>query len=104
MNQNRFPPSPLDPFLARFLELVADRERGFTPGPESAKVAAVLDQPRAFVDMLFTSARMRGLIKPTYGRGNKAVWTVSPHGCELIERQVSPIDQQEITSQGQVKP
>jgi hypothetical protein len=66
--------------------LVSDRERGFTPGPESDKMAEALGQPRAFVDMLFTSARMRGLIKPSYGRGSKAVWHVSPNGLDLIER------------------
>ncbi|HYJ13408.1 MAG TPA: hypothetical protein VEW66_07445 [Thermomicrobiales bacterium] len=104
MNQNRLPPSPLDPFLTRFLELLAERERGFTPGPESDKVAAALGQPRAFIDMLFTSARMRGLIKPTYGRGSRAAWIVSSHGLELMERQVSSIEQTGNRSQHQVEP
>jgi hypothetical protein len=49
-------------------------------------MARALEQPRAFVDMLFTSARMRGLIKPSYGRGNKVAWVVSPHGLTLISR------------------
>lgn len=93
MNQNTFLRSPLDPFLGKFLRLVAERERGFTPGPESDRLADALGQPRAFVDMLFISARMRGLIKPTYGRGGKAAWTVTSHGLELIERGVYPTEQ-----------
>lgn len=77
-------PSPLDPFLASFLAIVDASDTGFQPGPESDRIAARLDVPRAFVDTLFTSARTRGLLKPMYGRGAKVRWSVSPNGEELI--------------------
>jgi len=97
MTQDQDSSSPLDAFLARFLSLIAERERGFVPGPQSEKIAGTLGQPRAFIDMLFTSARMRGLIKPSYGSGNKIVWKVSPAGLALTERQKaqSPSSQEE---------
>lgn len=84
MAQPSHSPSPLDPFLARFLALVATSENGFQPGPESDRLARGLEVPRPFVDTLFTSARTRGLIKPMYGRGNKVRWKVSPTGEALI--------------------
>ncbi len=88
MAQTSPSPSPLDPFLARFLALVAASASGFQPGPESDLAAQSLDVPRAFVDSLFTSARTRGLVKPLYGRGNKVRWTVSPVGETLVRDHV----------------
>ena len=86
------PESPLDPSLARFLLVIAGREGGFTPGQESIALAEKMDVQRQFVDMLFTSARMRGLLKPAYGRGSKVVWQVSTSGQQLIDRYPSTID------------
>jgi len=79
-------PSPLDPFLVRFLAVVDAGDTGFQPGPESDELAARLDVPRAFVDALFTSARTRGLLRPKYGRGNKIRWAVSPLGADFLRR------------------
>ena len=79
--------SPLDPFLAQFLELISAREQGFLLGPETAEFASTLHIPREFVEALYTSARTRGLVKPAYGRGSKVRWVVSPAGCVLIEQQ-----------------
>lgn len=85
--------SPLDTFLVRFLAAIAERETGFTPGQESTALATYLGMQRPFVDMLFTSARMRGLLKPAYGRGSKVVWHVSATGKAIIDRvNASPSD------------
>ncbi len=77
--------SPLDPFMAQFLDLVERADDGFQPGPESKIMAERLDLPVPFVDALFTSARMRGLLKPAYGRGSKIRWRVSPAGAALTQ-------------------
>lgn len=82
--------SPLDPYLATFLAAIANRAGGFTPGQESRALAEDLELQHPFVDMLFTSARMRGLLKPAYGRGSKVVWQVSDAGQELIGRLAPP--------------
>jgi hypothetical protein len=76
--------SPLDPFLALFLEVVAKSDDGYQPGAEGRAVASSLDVPPSFVDALFTSARTRGLLKPVYGRGGKVRWNVSATGAELV--------------------
>lgn len=86
MSDHAPPPSPLDPFLSRFLDAVKGRDEGFQPGPESQELAEQLDLPRPFVDALFTSARMRGLLKPMYGRGSKIRWVLSPAGASLVTR------------------
>ena len=75
--------SPLDPFLARFLHEVGASSEGFQPGAESKVMAQRLEVPLAFIDALFTSARMRGLLKPAYGRGSKVRWQLSPAGEDL---------------------
>ena len=75
--------SPLDPFLARFLHEVGASSDGFQPGAESKLMAERLGVPLAFIDALFTSARMRGLLKPAYGRGSKIRWQLSPAGSDL---------------------
>ncbi len=75
--------SPLDPFLARFLHEVGASSDGFQPGAESKVMADRLDVPLAFIDALFTSARMRGLLKPAYGRGSRIRWQLSPAGVDL---------------------
>lgn len=80
------PESPLDAYLVPFLASIAERDPGFTPGHESAVLAERLQMQRAFVDMLFTSARMRGLLKPAYGRGSKVVWQVSATGQAMIDQ------------------
>lgn len=82
-------PSPLDPFLVQFLAIIERSESGFQPGPESIRMASRMDLPRPFIDALFTSARIRGLIKPMYGRGNKIRWAVSAVGQEFMRNQVS---------------
>jgi hypothetical protein len=84
MSDNAVPESPLDPYLVQFLTAIHSLPDGYQPGPETSQVAADLDFPKAFVDALFTSARMRGLLKPQYGRGSKVRWTVSPAGAELV--------------------
>lgn len=81
------PASPLDPFLVRFLAQVNGLQNGFQPGPESQAIAAELELPGAFIDGLFTSARMRGLLKPAYGRGSKIHWMVSATGVQMIQDQ-----------------
>ncbi len=89
MNATQTPPpkgSPLDPFLTQFLTIVAARDQGFQPGPETAEMATSLNVPRAFVEALYTSARTRGLVKPKYGRGSRMWWVVSPAGSNLIEQ------------------
>lgn len=82
-------PSPLDPYLVRFLAVIERSESGFQPGPESASIASRMDLPRPFIDALFTSARTRGLIKPMYGRGNKIRWAISLIGEEFMRNQGS---------------
>lgn len=76
--------SPLDPYLARFLQAVRESGDGVQPGAGSRAIVESLDLPAAFVDVLFTSARTRGLLKPQYGRGNKIRWDVSRSGEALI--------------------
>lgn len=78
------PPSPLDQSLTTFLTAIEAIDKGYLPGPDANTLAAELDVPRAFIDMLFVSARTRGLLKPSYGRGSKIVWHVSPAGLDLI--------------------
>lgn len=87
MSDQSVPASPLDPFLVRFLAQVSELKEGFQPGPETQAIAAHLELPGAFIEGLFTSARMRGLLKPAYGRGSKIHWTVSTTGVQMIQDQ-----------------
>ncbi len=77
-------PSPLDPYLARFLRAVKDSDDGFQPGAGSRAIVSALDLPASFVDALYTSARTRGLLRPAYARGGKVRWHVSHSGEELL--------------------
>lgn len=90
MSTDAAPSSPLDPFMAPFLVYIQGMESGFLPGAETRVLAAELALPEAFVEALFTSARMRGLLKPAFGRGNRPRWIIAPSGSDLVSRQDPP--------------
>jgi hypothetical protein len=75
-------PSPLDPFLRTFLSWVTQQPQGLTPPRDLRTVSELLDWQPSFVEVLFTAARSRGLLKPIYARGgrNKITWHVSDRG------------------------
>jgi hypothetical protein len=81
-------PSPLDPFLRTFLGWVSDRNGGFNPTQELPAIAEELDWQPAFVEVLFTAARSRGLLHPVSTRGSrsKVIWHISPRGAEWLEK------------------
>jgi hypothetical protein len=74
--------SPLDTFLARFLECLAARPDGFGPIVDGPTVAQQLEVLPAFVDALFVSARTRGLIEPFRAKSARGRyrWQVSNRG------------------------
>ena len=78
--------SPLDPFLATFLQYVQEGPSGYVPGPQAKRCAEQLGLQVSFVEALYVSARMRGLLKPAYGGAGKLQWQVSTEGAALIER------------------
>ena len=84
MSERTVPASPLDRFLATFLQAVDQLPNGFLPGPQSRSLAADLSLQREFIDALFTSARTRGLLKPAYGRGSRVHWKLSDAGSEFL--------------------
>lgn len=93
MSKRPVPESPLDPFMARFLGAISEGETGYLSGTDNKTLAESLEMQCAFLDMLFNSARTRGLLKPAYGRGSKIVWNVSPTGQDLIAKQaeINPV-------------
>ena len=79
-------PSPLDPFLRPFLDEVAAREDGFSPMSHGAAAAAAQGWPPSFTEVLFTSARGRGLIEPfrsAAARGRPR-WRLSTRGAAWL--------------------
>jgi hypothetical protein len=74
--------SPLDAFLARFLDSLAGLPDGFSPTVDAEVVAMHVDVLPAFVDALFVSARTRGLIEPFRSKNARGRyrWHVSSRG------------------------
>ncbi len=75
-------PSPLDGHLRRFLGFLDGLATGFGPTTDQAAAATACDVSVPFVEVLFTSARIRGLIEPFQPRGARGRyrWRVSPRG------------------------
>jgi hypothetical protein len=80
------PPSPLDPFLARFLGCLGALPEGYSPIADAAQVAADCDIVPAFVEALFVSARTRGLVEPFRAKGARGRyrWHVSARGAKWL--------------------
>ena len=78
--------SPLDPFLRSFLGWIAAQNGGLNPTQGLKAVAEEFDWQPAFVEVLFTAARSRGLVQPVPARGSrsKIAWQVSPRGAEWL--------------------
>ena len=55
--------SPLDPFVGPFLRYVATLSDGYAPSSHGRVIADQLDWPPAFVEAVFASARVRGLLE-----------------------------------------
>ncbi len=68
--------SPLDPFLIQLLMHVHFLEHGFAHGSDRMQVAAELDWPIDFLEVVFTSARSRGFLVPVQppGRRGRVRW------------------------------
>ena len=68
--------SPLDPFLIQLLVRLHFFEDGFAHGADSMQVAADLDWPSDFLEVVFTSARSRGFLVPVHppGRRGRVRW------------------------------
>src|SRR4051794_13393582 len=79
-------PSPLDPFLRAFLGWIIDQNGGLNPTQGLKTIAEEFDWQPAFVEVLFTAARSRGLLQPVPTRGSrsKLTWQVSPRGSEWL--------------------
>lgn len=79
-------PSPLDPFLRHFLIWVGERADGFNPTLGLKAIAEEFDWQPAFAEVIFTSARSRGLVQPRQLRGTrgKINWSLSPRGLEWL--------------------
>jgi len=75
-------PSPLDLHLRSFLEHLTTLPGGFAPATDGASLATACGVPAPFVDVLFTSAKTRGLIEPFQPRGARGRyrWRVSARG------------------------
>jgi hypothetical protein len=80
-------PSPLDPFLRRFLGWVSAHDGGLNPTRELQVIAEEFDWQPSFVEVLFTAARSRGLLHPVPTRGSRSKidWRVTPQGTEWLE-------------------
>lgn len=74
--------SPLDPFVSPFLRYVATLSDGYAPNSHGRVIADHLDWPPAFVEAVFASARVRGLLEPHYGKRSRGRvrWQVSAEG------------------------
>lgn len=74
-------PAPLDPFIVDFLDWLRRRPAGYVPALDAQSVAVDLDWPLPFVEVVFTSAKMRRLLEvdQPYGRG-RVHWSISPAG------------------------
>lgn len=75
-------PSPLDASLRAFLGHVATLDGGFAPTTDAGSAATACGVPFPFIEALFTSARIRGLIEPFQPRGARGRyrWRVSARG------------------------
>jgi hypothetical protein len=84
--------APLDPFVAAFLERLADRPAGFAPASDAAAVAAALDWPPPFVHVVFVSSRVRRLIAPAprVGKRGSTRWALTEHGRRWLEEMGRP--------------
>jgi hypothetical protein len=80
-------PSPLDPFLREFLAWIAALDGGLNPTQGIRSAAEEFDWQPAFVEVLFTAARSRGLVQPVVGKGTRgrAAWQLSARGAAMIE-------------------
>lgn len=76
-------PSPLDAHLRSFLEHLTSLDTGFAPANGAGTAATACGVPAPFIDVLFTSARIRGLIEPFQPRGlrGRYRWRVSARGA-----------------------
>src|SRR5688572_28788960 len=86
-------PSPLDAYLAPFLNSLTAMPDGFSPTVDSASVAQQVEVLPDFVDALFVSARTRGLIEPFRAKNARGRfrWQVSHRGrVWLAARLASP--------------
>jgi hypothetical protein len=81
-NRTALVPSPFDPYLRQLLEWAASQPQGFTQATAAACTAADFGWQPAFADALFTSARVRGLLNPYYGKGSRgrSQWAISKRG------------------------
>jgi hypothetical protein len=75
--------SPLDPYLEPLLRWIAKHDSGFNPSRSVKDAATRFDWPAPFVEVLFTAARVRGLLEPFYLAGNrgKISWRISNRGA-----------------------
>jgi hypothetical protein len=86
-------PSPLDPFLRRFLVWIATLDGGLHPAQGLRAAAEEFDWQPDFVEVLFTAARSRGLVQPVFGKGarGRSAWQVSARGAAMIEERAEPV-------------
>lgn len=79
-------PSPFDPFLGDFLAQLRLLPEGYTPVAGRDSVASALEWPPAFVEAVFTSARARGYVEPSWTRGSRgrSRWQVSSKGTDWL--------------------
>ncbi len=75
-------PSPLDPHIRCFLQHLETLPAGFAPTTDLGAAGVACSVPEPFIDALFTSAKMRGLIEPFQPRGARGRyrWRVSSRG------------------------
>ena len=81
------PPSPLDPFVRRFLAEIDQLPGGYAPVASAEGVAAACSWEPAFLEALFASARTRRLIEPFQPKGSRGRfrWRVSKSGRAWLE-------------------
>jgi hypothetical protein len=79
-------PSPLDPYIAQLLAWATEQPHGFTQSTATTALTE-LGWQSAFADAVFTSARVRGLLGPHFGKGSRgrSLWQVSRRGQEWRE-------------------
>lgn len=79
-------PSPLDPYLRQVLTWAEAESRGFSQTAFATEAESLGWQP-AFADAVFTSARVRGLIGPFFGKGarGRSLWQLSARGRAWLE-------------------
>ena len=84
--------APLDPFVVDFLRWLDAQPNGFASSADGANLAAALAWPEAFVEVVFTSTRVRRLIQPVKpgGSHSRTRWTLSASGRAWLQR-VGPL-------------